>query len=212
MGRHLMWSFILLLGLWPGPWTWAQPTTGPEFSADLVQTQEDATTHTRLYASRGHIRLEPSAGAEESSLIILMQVAPQRAYVLLPERKIYMAPQAESFSARLIAFIRFLQPADLTHPCAGFEEHVTCQLVGRDTLHGQRTQKWQGTSMADGEQGFLWVDPRLHFIIKMQGKNWGMELQQIHEGPQPASLFAIPQGYHGLEGGSREGDMPAAPQ
>jgi hypothetical protein len=196
MGRHLLWSFTLLLGLWPGLWAGAQPTTGPEFSADLVQTQEGDTTHTHLYASRGHIRLEPSAGAQESPLVILMQAAPQRAYVLLPERQVYMAPQAESFSASLIAFIRFLQPADLTHPCAGFQEHVTCQPVGRDTLHGRRTQKWQGTSTADGEQGFLWVDPRLHFIIKMQGKEWGMELEQIHEGPQPASLFAIPHEYH----------------
>jgi hypothetical protein len=212
MFKRLLWSVTVLLGLWPGLGSGAQPTTGPEFSADLIQTQAGDTMHTRLYVGRGHIRLEPSAEAQEPLLVILMQMAPQGAYVLMPERQVYMVPQAESVSARLIAFVRFLQPADLTHPCAAFQAHMTCQPLGHDTLQGHRTETWQGTSTKDGEQGVLWIDPRLHFIIKMHGKDWDMELQQIHEGPQPASLFVLPPEYRRLEGGSLEGETPSPPR
>jgi hypothetical protein len=41
----------------------------------------------------------------------------------------------------------------------------------------------------------MWLDPKLRFPVKWEGKNSSGELRNIQEGSQPASLFEIPSGY-----------------
>jgi hypothetical protein len=45
-----------------------------------------------------------------------------------------------------------------------------------------------------GQSGtqYVWVDAKLHCIVKMQMGQSTMELQNIREVPQPASSFALP--------------------
>ena len=45
--------------------------------------------------------------------------------------------------------------------------------------------------------GHVWLDAQWHFILK-EALGMGMtgELQNIKEGPQPASLFEVPADYH----------------
>jgi hypothetical protein len=41
----------------------------------------------------------------------------------------------------------------------------------------------------------VWLDPKLRFPVKWQGKSSAGELRNIQEGTQSASLFEIPAGY-----------------
>ena len=47
-----------------------------------------------------------------------------------------------------------------------------------------------------------WIDRKLRFLVKTESaKGRGMELRNIQEGPQQASLFEIPAGYKKIEMG-----------
>ena len=41
----------------------------------------------------------------------------------------------------------------------------------------------------------MWVDTKLHCVVKTDGAAGSIELRNIKEGSQPASLFEIPAGY-----------------
>jgi hypothetical protein len=54
--------------------------------------------------------------------------------------------------------------------------------------------KYEATN-ASGEISHFWLDSKLRFPIKWQGKNSDGELRNIQEGAQPAALFEVPAGY-----------------
>ena len=70
----------------------------------------------------------------------------------------------------------------------------SCRKVGNETVNGRSTVKYEGTN-AKGETGDVWLDPKLRFPVKWEGKNGSWELRNIQEGTQPASLFEIPADY-----------------
>jgi hypothetical protein len=80
----------------------------------------------------------------------------------------------------------------------------TCRKVGSETVNGRNAVKYEGTN-SSGETEQVWLDPKLRFPLKWQGKNHGGELRNIQEGGQPASLFEIPAGYTKMDLG---GMMP----
>jgi hypothetical protein len=87
----------------------------------------------------------------------------------------------------------------------------SCHKAGTETVNGRSCVKYEGTN-ANGETGTVWLDPKLRFPVKWQGKNsetW--ELRNIEEGSQPASLFEIPAGYTKFDMGGM-GGMPQRPQ
>ena len=47
----------------------------------------------------------------------------------------------------------------------------------------------------------FWLDPKLRFPVKWQGKDGSGEMRNIQEGPQPASLFEVPAGYTKMDMG-----------
>jgi hypothetical protein len=89
-----------------------------------------------------------------------------------------------------------------------FKNWGSCTKVGSDSLNGRSTVKYEGVS-AKGEKSFVWVDTKLHCVVKMDGTDGGMELRNIQEGSQPASLFEIPAGYTKFDMG---GAMRQRPQ
>jgi hypothetical protein len=196
--RTACWTMVLML--LQGPALAAAPlaSVGAEFSADVVHTQlsDGATTHTKLYVGRAHIRLEPPPVGQEPTPIILLHLAESQVDVLQPTQQRYSTSSTDDPPARaFVRGLRFFQPIDPTRPCAAFGATVTCHPIGHETVNGRATQKWEGT-VTGGETGVLWIDPHLRFIVKLQGVNTVTELQHIEEAPQPAVLFAIPAGYH----------------
>jgi hypothetical protein len=54
-----------------------------------------------------------------------------------------------------------------------------------------------------GEKSHIWVDTKLRCVVKTDGgTGGGIELRNIQEGSQPASLFEIPSGYTKFDMGS----------
>jgi len=64
----------------------------------------------------------------------------------------------------------------------------------------RNTIEYEGTN-AKSELSQIWLDPKLRFPVKWQGKGDGGELRNIQEGSQPASLFEIPAGFTKMDMG-----------
>jgi hypothetical protein len=73
--------------------------------------------------------------------------------------------------------------------------------IGNETVHGRSSVRYEGTN-AKGETGDVWVDPKLRFPVKWEGKRGSRELRNIQEGTQPASLFEIPGDYKKFDMGN----------
>jgi hypothetical protein len=96
-------------------------------------------------------------------------------------------------------------PTDPTNPCAGGTGNTNCVRVGNESVNGYETVRWDYTSSA-GVRTRAWLSTRLRFPIKTQDDDGSsMEFSNIAEGPQPASLFAIPAGYQKVDIGAMGG-------
>jgi hypothetical protein len=84
------------------------------------------------------------------------------------------------------------------------EKHriVSCRKVGNDVVNGRAAIKYEGVS-SDGKTGTVWIDPKLRYMVKWQSADSVMELRNIQEGSQPASLFEPPAGYRKFEAGQK---------
>lgn len=67
-------------------------------------------------------------------------------------------------------------------------------------VNGRDAVKYEGTS-AEGENGAVWLDTKLRFVVEYKGKNSSDELRNIQEGSQAGSLFEIPADYQKMDVG-----------
>ncbi len=129
--------------------------------------------------------------------------------VLMAERHMYMdAPQM--MVRPLVS--RFWRVQDVNDACPQWKKTAeeagtyknwgSCTKIGSDTVNGRSTVEYEGVSNK-GEKSHIWVDTKLHCVIKTDGgTGGGIELRNIQEGSQPASLFEIPSGYTKFDMGS----------
>lgn len=73
------------------------------------------------------------------------------------------------------------------------------RLVGEEQVNGRETEKWeliQQTAQGQTYRTVQWYDPVLEMTVReeMPG-GYRRELRNIRIGPQPASLFELPEGY-----------------
>jgi hypothetical protein len=182
-----------------------------DFSADLVNNSEKATSGpAKIYASKDKMRFE-GQGQEGHNGTLIFNFAAQTTDILIPERKMYIESTTGHGPGAQRSF-NFFRAADAENACNEWQKMTTkpggtCHKVGPEVVNGRSTVKYQGTS-ADGDVGYVWIDPKLRFPVKWQGKNGGGELRNIQEGAQPASLFEIPADYQKMDMG-RMG-MPGA--
>ncbi len=184
-----------------------------EFSAEIVDTQKsDNTSNAKIYMSKDKIRIEPAAGSTKgrgAGGSVIMNVATQTTTVLMDQQHMYMEMPAQMAGQR-IAY-NFFRTGDVENACSDWAQTAknkggTCHKVGSDTVNGRSAVKYEGTN-ANGDTSTFWIDPKLRFPIKWQGKNNGGELRNIQEGTQPASLFEIPAGYTKFDMGNMGGMM-----
>ena len=74
------------------------------------------------------------------------------------------------------------------------------RMTGKEKISGRETEKWEHIqSQLQGQRTLrtvLWYDPQLKLTIREEIPGGHVrELKNIQEGPQPASLFELPQGY-----------------
>jgi hypothetical protein len=175
-----------------------------EFSAETVDTQKSGNpTQAKIYMAKNKIRIESGVGNAKAPGAVIMNLATQTYTILMDKQQMYMEMPTQTTGQRTM--YNFFQTGDVESACVDWLQQAknkggSCHKVGSDTVNGRSTVKYEGTS-ADGDTVTFWIDPKLRFPVKWEGKNGGGELRNIQEGTQPPSLFAIPAGYTKMDMG-----------
>jgi len=173
---------------------WAQE----DFSADIVNTKDSGNqSHAKIYVTKDKWRIE-GLGEGRMGGAIITNLATRMSDVLIPDRKMYMEfPQGQGPAGQRLW--SFYQARNIDDACSDwlklpYNQGGTCKKIGSDTVNGRSAVKYEGTN-SKGESGSVWLDKKIAFPIKWEGKNGGGELQNIKEGSQPSSLFEVPSDY-----------------
>jgi outer membrane lipoprotein-sorting protein len=169
-----------------------------EFSAEIVDTQKsDTPTQAKVYFAKDKLRIESQEHNSRGQGVFIMNFATQTSDVLMTQQHMYMEMPAQVMNQR--GLYSFFQTGDVENACSDWlkmERNAggSCHKVGNETVNGRSAVKYAGTN-SSGEPSSVWLDPKLRFPVKWQGKSSAGELRNIQEGTQSASLFEIPAGY-----------------
>jgi len=172
-----------------------------EFSAEIVDLQKPgAPTTAKVYFGKDKLRIESQNSGARAGGALIMNLATQTSTVLLPQQHMYMEMPAQSQAQRL--GYAFFQTGDVENACSDWQKLASnkggsCHKVGDESVNRRETVKYESAN-ASGETNQFWLDPKLRFPIKWQGKNSG-ELRNIQEGSQPSRLFEVPAGFTKME-------------
>ncbi len=172
-----------------------------EFSADIFNNTK-GESQAKIYFGKDKIRFEPKN--ERGGGAAIVDLKTQTSTILMDQQHMYMEMPPQMAAQRNP--YRFFLSGDVDSACSdwlaqSWNKGGTCRKVGNETVNGRSTVKYEGTN-AKGESGTMWLDHKLRFPVKWEGKNGGGELRNIQEGSQPASLFEIPAGYTKFDMGS----------
>ncbi|GAC1661830.1 MAG: hypothetical protein NVS9B4_14630 [Candidatus Acidiferrum sp.] len=164
------------------------------FSADMVDSDKNgAKSQRKLYVTAGKMRMDGTSGQPG----MIADYGTQTAYILMPKEKMYMQMNMQDGKNPMAASFSLFAPTNPNDPCAQWKKVVTdltCKKIGTENLDGRSVDKWEGVR-AHGEKGFLWFDPKLQFVTKMDSQDHLIEFKNIQEGAQPANLFNVPSDY-----------------
>lgn len=174
-----------------------------EFAADMFESQKP-DSQGKIYFGKDKIRFEPAKKDPRGGGAYIINLATQTATVIMDQQHMYMEMPAQ-MAAQRNAY-HFFRTGDIDSACAdwlaqSWNKGGSCHKVGSDTVNGRNTVKFEGTN-AHGEAGTMWLDPKLRFPVKWEGKNNSWELRNIQEGSQPSSLFEIPADYKKFDMGA----------
>jgi hypothetical protein len=176
-----------------------------EFSAEIVDLQKPGTPTTgKLYFAKSKMRIESLSSGPRAGGVVIVNFATQMSTVLMTQRNMYMERSIQSQGQSQM--YSFFQAGDVQNACGDLEkiEHAeagSCHKIGSETVNGRSTVEYEGTR-SGGEVSRFWLDPKLRFPVKWQGKNSGGELRNIQEASQPTSLFEVPAGYTKMDIGA----------
>jgi len=213
MMRKLIRTSCLIVVLLAASFALAQA----EFSAEIVDTQKpDAVSQAKIYMANDKLRIEPVAGAGGAKGrgmggAVIVNMTAQTTTVLMDQQHMYMEMPAQAQGQRMAYASNFFRTGDVEMACSDWAQQAknkggTCHKVGSDTVNGRSTVKYETTN-ANGDTSAFWIDPKLRFPVKWQGKNSSGELRNVQEGTQPASLFEVPAGYTKFDMGNMGGMM-----
>ena len=193
MSRPLRRVFCLLPLLLAASYVLAQT----EFSGDIVDTQKGDVSQAKIYFGKDKIRIEPAKKDPRGGGAMIMNLSTQTTTVVMDQQHMYME-MPQQMAGQKIAY-NFFRTGDAENACADWSQSYknkggSCHKVGSDTVNGRSAVKYEGTN-AGGESSTFWIDPKLRFPIKWQGRNTSGELRNIQEGSQPSTLFEVPADY-----------------
>ena len=170
---------------------------GRAFSADMISTDAenpDGEISGKLYIDKPGLRMEMEEEGEP--VITIFRFDEETMYFLMPAEKKYMEIPVPAQGGGLAA-LTSLYSGDV---CADFKEG---KKLGRETLAGRRAEKWRCDGPLDEFASggvYRWYDERLGFVLRQDDDDGSrMEIRNITEGRQTASLFKPPAGYEKLE-------------
>jgi hypothetical protein len=189
LGRGFCFVAVLLLA--------AGALAQSEFSAEVVNQDKANKGMTRVYFGKDKIRFDSPNDDRGSGGAVIMDLTSQSYIVIMAKQHMYMEMPAQAMENR--GMFAFFKSGDVDNACSDWlkldrNKGGTCHRVGSETVNGRSTVKYEGTD-AKGESSTVWLDSKVRFPIKWEGKNDSGGLTNIQEGPQPASLFQVPAGY-----------------
>lgn len=161
---------------------------GKQFSADMVQKSGGETIKMRYYQGDQKMRTEMK-NEEGQVAATIVDLKTRRMLQLMPEEKMYMElPMGGDFAA---------WAADEKTQ----DEHYEMKRVGTETINGYLCDKYNLIPKKQGlEKATTWISRKLGYPIKTASASHSMELINIREGAQSASLFEVPEGYQKMPG------------
>jgi hypothetical protein len=187
-----------------------------QFSAVMVDSHGTESARTPFNVGDDKVRWVTMRGDSVTGAVIL-DFRRRTLLALDDQTEQYYAPSGDDPATELADLFFIMRPSDVRDPCKGWNAaamadkaeppHFACQGLGGDTVNGRPADKWQLTYKRSGKIGYAWIDPKLHYLVKMQdpAAQTTMQVRDVKEGLQPASLFAIPAGYTKM-------DPPAPPR
>jgi hypothetical protein len=169
-----------------------------DFSADIVDLRKpDAPATAKIYFTKDKMRAEPTSASGHGAGAVIVNFATQTTIVLMAQMHAYMEMLAQGQSQRL--GYTFFEADDVENACTYWQKSAhnqggSCHKVGSESVSGRNTVKFETTN-ASGDVNHFWLDSKLRFPVKWDGKNNSGELRNIQEGAQPASLFEVPAGF-----------------
>ena len=181
-----------------------------EFSADIVDTSAKRADRgpTKVYFGKDKMRFDAQDNKDPmGGGAMILDLKNDSWTVLMAKQHMYMEMPESMMEKR--GMFHFFKTGDVENACSEWQametnKGGTCHKVGHETVNGRETVKYEGTN-AKGEPGTYWLDSKVRFPIKWQGKNDSGELQNIKEGSQPSSLFEIPSDYKKFDMGNMGG-------
>ncbi len=188
----------------------------PQFSADLsmksVERGEKDMTG-KMYNGNMKTRMDMNSSGHEMEYIT--DLTAKKVYIIMPEQHMYMEHDINQPAGGPGGRSPKVEPFDPKHPCD--QDHYTCNKVGTEMMNGRMCDKWEFKPIDKGNEKdshTSWVDTKLGFPIRtVYGNGFEFNLTNIKEGPQPDSLFVIPEGLQKMGGGMFGGmGMPGRPK
>ena len=168
------------------------------FSADMTITHNTGEKVTgKIFFSPPKNRMDMTAPAGKGGpmggrMSMINDPTTQTMYMIMHDKKMYMEMHANQLAGPMMGHAPSAPSSfDPNHPCG---PDATCKKVGTETVNGRVCDKWvttdkNGTSTA-------WIDQKLWYPIKAQSSSGEtLELTNVKEGRQDASLFQPPAGY-----------------
>ena len=161
----------------------AQQTSMPSFSADEVKTMGKKVTTGKIYSSGDAVRTEGEAKGKKT--ISIMRLDKKVVWNLMPDQKMYME-------------LPFMGSTDV----ASMAKDATVQKesLGSEQVGAYQCDKYRVRATYEGKEytSLEWDAKELNgFAVKKGDEKgyWTTEYQNVHLGPQDASLFELPTGY-----------------
>lgn len=195
----------------------AQPSRAQQFSADVVQVPAKGSTTTKLYVDKGKLRFQQLENGQPAGGAIID--ADQKTTTIIDDQDHKYFGGSDSplvngilNNSGVPPIWRFFRPSNAAEPCtewnammqaaARFDStrtapQMSCKSLGTDAVDGRPAEKWQVDVTRDNktESGYAWIDNSLHVVSKSQDSTGSVELRNVHEGPQPDSVFQVPANY-----------------
>lgn len=168
-----------------------------EFSADIFDSQKTGKTGpTKIYFAKDKLRID-ARDSGQGGAVVIVNFATMTSTVLMTQQHLYLEMPTQSQAQR--TGYAFFRAGDVENACGDWQKITSnqsgsCSKVGSESVNGRSTVKYEAAN-AKGDVGHFWLDSKLRFPLKWDGKNSGGELRNIQEGTQPASLFEVPAGF-----------------
>ena len=197
MSRQLLLAGLTLIFTGLIIFSCGKEPSGNHFSADMIVLEGRDTVINKLYVGDGAYRMEQGDG--DRAVFVIAYAKSGSTFVFRPSMKQYMQISSQDPVSLM---------NDPFQSCTYITSMAEELFDGTDTVAGHACDKY--LYQKDGQDLMTkWVSERFAQPLKIvvhvsPGKS--MELADINEGPQDASLFEIPDGYEKI---TRPGEGPA---